>query len=147
MSGNCLAERRTRIVVQFKEVPHSIFRNIISGPISANRLVFDIQPEEKISLIFQAKNPGTSLCLRSVRMECSYNAGQTRRLDAYEKVLLDCLNGDQMLALRQDSEELCWSFLTPVVEDCEQCASREQLMHFYEAGSWGPGAAAGVRTP
>jgi glucose-6-phosphate 1-dehydrogenase len=59
-------------------------------------------------------------------------------LDSYGKVLLDCMIGDQMLFWRQDGVELCWGFLTPILSECEACADREQMLHFYEAGSWGP---------
>lgn len=138
MSGKRLAEKITRIIVQFKDVPHSIFRNVINDSITANRLTFFIQPNEKISLRFQAKNPGSTVCLRPMNMEFSYNSKTGRILEAYEKVLIDCMLGDQMLFLRQDSEELCWSFLTPILEDCEECMDKARRLHFYEAGSWGP---------
>jgi len=59
-------------------------------------------------------------------------------LEAYEKVILDCLLGDQMLFVRQDGVELCWAFLSPILEACEQCSDRERSLHFYEAGTWGP---------
>ncbi len=138
MSGKRLKEKLTRIVVQFKDVPHSVFSTIISETISANRLTFVIQPNEKISLTFQAKNPGSTVCLRSMNMEFHYDGTAEQTLDAYEKVLIDCMNGDQMLFLRQDSEELCWSFFTPLIEDCEACINREKNLCFYEAGTEGP---------
>lgn len=143
MSGKRLKEKKTSIVVQFKDVPHSIFRNIISGDIASNRLVFEIQPSERIILSFQAKNPGATVCLKPINLEFNYAQEKERILDAYEKVLLDCLNGDQMLALRQDSEELCWSFLTPLIEDCERCIHKEKALRFYPAGTWGPEEDAG----
>ena len=62
-------------------------------------------------------------------------------LDAYEKVLIDCMLGDQMLFWRQDGVERCWSFLTPILNECETCGNREQMLHFYESGSPGPRAA------
>lgn len=138
MSGKRLKQRLSRILVQFKDVPHSIFRNIIGSGIRTNRLVFDIQPTERITLSFQAKSPGAALCLRTIPLEFTYDQDRDRMLDAYEKVLLDCFNGDQMLSLRQDSEELCWSFLTPLIETCETCIDREKALRFYPAGSWGP---------
>lgn len=145
-SGKRLAQKLTQITIQFKDVPHAIFRNIISQGIRANRLTFLIQPSEKITLSFQAKVPGSTVCLRSINMEFSYEGDQSRGLEAYERVLIDCMNGDQMLFLRQDSEELCWSFLTPLIEDCEQCVQREKILHFYAAGAWGPEAAEQLRT-
>lgn len=138
MSGKRLGQKLTRIIVQFKDVPHTIFRNIISSSIAANRLTFDIQPHERITLTFQAKNPGTAVCLRPISMEFSYDSDRGRIFDAYEKVLLDCMNGDQMLALRQDSEELCWSFLTPLIDDCERCIQKDRILQFYPSGSNGP---------
>ncbi|MCX8043207.1 MAG: glucose-6-phosphate dehydrogenase [Desulfobacterota bacterium] len=138
MSGKRLQKRLSRILVQFKDVPHSIFRNIIGTGIRSNRLVFDIQPTERIMLSFQAKAPGAALCMRTIPLEFNYDQDRDRMLDAYEKVLLDCFNGEQMLALRQDSEELCWSFLTPLIETCETCINREKALWFYPAGSWGP---------
>jgi glucose-6-phosphate 1-dehydrogenase len=138
MSGKRLRQKLSRIIVQFKDVPHTIFRNIISSGIAANRLTFDIQPHERISLTFQAKSPGTAVCLRPISMEFSYDGDRERIFEAYEKVLLDCMNGDQMLALRQDSEELCWSFLTPLIDDCERCIKTDKILQFYPAGSRGP---------
>lgn len=138
LTGKRLAEKLTRIVIQFKDVPHAIFRNVFSKGIIANRLIFSIQPNEKISLTFQAKNPGSTICARSINMQFSYDDYQEQALEAYEKVLIDCLNGDQMLFLRQDSEELCWSLLTPLIEDCEKCADQGELLKFYEAGTCGP---------
>jgi glucose-6-phosphate 1-dehydrogenase len=144
-SGKRLAKKLTQIIIQFKEVPHSVFRHIIGERINANRLILEIQPDEKITLTFQTKYPGARVCLRSVTMDFSYHqnyAGPV--LEAYEKVLLDCMSGDQMLFWRQDAVELCWAFLTPVLETCEFCAERAQQLNFYEAGTWGPAAAAAL---
>ena len=62
-------------------------------------------------------------------------------LDAYEKVLLDCMLGDQMLFWRQDGVERSWSFLTPILSCCENTDEPQNVLHFYEAGSGGPLAA------
>jgi glucose-6-phosphate 1-dehydrogenase len=61
-------------------------------------------------------------------------------LDAYEKVLIDCMLGDQMLFWRQDSVERSWSFLTPILNECETCDDRANMLQFYESGSTGPKA-------
>lgn len=142
-SGKRLLKKVTEITIQFKEVPHSLFRNVLGERILANRLVLGIYPEEKISMTFQAKKPGARLCLRSVTMDFAYNQGYSGpSLDAYEKVLLDCMAGDQMLFWREDGVELCWSFLTPILQECEACDGRAEMLLPYEAGSWGPEAAA-----
>lgn len=140
-SGKRLAQKITKIVIQFKEIPHSIFRQTIEERIDANRLTLGIYPDEKITLTFQTKNPGAQVCLRSVTMDFSYHQNYTGPiLDAYEKVLIDCMLGDQMLFWRQDSIEHCWSFLTPILKECETCDNQSEMLQFYESGSWGPPA-------
>jgi glucose-6-phosphate 1-dehydrogenase len=141
-SGKRLARKLTEIAIQFKEVPHSMFRLALEKHIIANRLILGIYPDEKISLTFQTKTPGTRVRLRSVTMDFNYYQDQQDTvLDAYEKVLIDCMLGDQMLFWRQDGVELCWSFLTPILEGCEICGDRAAMLHPYEAGSWGPSEA------
>ncbi len=141
-SGKRLAGKTTKIVVQFKKVPHSMFQNVIDENILANRLILGIYPEEKISLTFQTKSPGAKDCLRPVTMDFKYYADFSGpRLDAYAKVLQDCIMGDHMLFWRQDGIELSWSFLTPVISQCETCSQRAENLQFYEAGSLGPASA------
>ena len=143
-SGKRLAKKLTEIRIQFKEVPHSMFRGTLGESISANSLALGIYPEEKISLSFQTKNPGAVVCLRTVTMDFQYLQNYKGPvLDAYEKVLLDCMLGDHMLFWRQDGVELCWSFLTPILRECETCRDRAEMLQSYDAGSWGPRAVAG----
>jgi glucose-6-phosphate 1-dehydrogenase len=137
VSGKRLDRKETSIVVHFKDVAHSIFRESIS-PVAPNRLTFSIQPSEAITLSFQAKSPGTAMNLCSMNMRFSYSDNNDRTVDAYEKVLVDCLNGDKMLFLREDSEYLSWKFLTPVINDCKQCINLGDMLQLYPAGSNGP---------
>lgn len=138
-SGKRLANKLTEITIQFKEVPHYMFRQVLGGQITANRLVLGIYPDEKISVTFQTKNPGARVCLRPVTMDFNYNQNYTGPvLDAYEKVLLDCMLGDHMLFWRQDGVELCWSFLTPILKGCETCKDRSEMLFTYDSGSLGP---------
>ena len=146
MSGKRLPEKLTQIEIQFKRVPHSMFRRTLDERITANRLILGIYPEEEITLTFQTKNPGAKVCLRSVTMDFLYHQDyEGPVLDAYEKVLLDCMLGDHMLFWRQDAVELCWSFLTPILSECETCGNRAESLLPYEAGSWGPQAAQVLR--
>jgi glucose-6-phosphate 1-dehydrogenase len=139
ISGKRMAEKRTAITIQFKEVPHCLFREVLGDAIRANRLTLGIYPEEKITISFQTKRPGAKVALRSADMVfCYQEDGAGPVLDAYEKVLIDCMEGNQMLFWRQDSLEQCWSFLTPILEECETCKSRAEMLQFYGAGSWGP---------
>jgi glucose-6-phosphate 1-dehydrogenase len=139
VSGKRLPAKKTRIVIQFKEVPHRLFREVIGDPIGANRLIIETYPDEAIRLTFQTKSPGTALCLRSMAMYFSYREHyQGATLDAYGRVLLDCMAGDHMLFWRQDGIEQSWAFLTPVLKYCEECHVREQQLYSYPAGTWGP---------
>ncbi len=133
-SGKRLANRKTEISVHFKEVPHSMFPDTVSGPIEANTIVLKIQPDEGMSLTFQTKEPGTKVCLNPVQMSYSYPRGVL--LDAYEWVLLDCMLGDHMLFMREDSVELSWSSLTPVLDALESGGGVP--LASYASGSNGP---------
>jgi glucose-6-phosphate 1-dehydrogenase len=138
-SGKRLAKKITEITIQFKEVPHSMFRQTLGERIDANQLTLGIYPDEKVTLTFQTKNPGARVCLRSATLDFSYHQNYTGPiLDAYEKVLIDCMLGDQMLFWRQDGIERCWSFLTPILNECETCDNQSEMLQFYESGSWGP---------
>ncbi|MHC1791590.1 glucose-6-phosphate dehydrogenase [Solidesulfovibrio sp.] len=133
ISGKRLAEKRTEITVQFKPVPYSMFRELFGDHIQANRLILRIQPDEQVSLTFQAKAPGP-MCLRSVTMNFNYYQGyQGAALTAYAKVLLDCMLGDQTLFWRQDGVELCWKFLTPLLD-----TPATDRLYLYKSGTWGP---------
>lgn len=140
-SGKRLAAKRTDIEVHFKEVPHSMFRNILGEHITANRLILSIHPKEEVRLTFQAKSSGPGMCLRNVTMNFDYAEGGNLRLSAYEKVLLDVLMGDHTLFWRQDSVDLCWEFLTPILMECDCPDDPSGRLHLYKAGSDGPYAA------
>ena len=139
VSGKRLARKDTRMVIQFKEVPHSMFRDILGEKIGANRLTFGVFPDEEIRLSFQAKVPGPQICLRTTDLGFKYYEDYSGPvLEAYEKVLLDCMQGEQMFFWRQDGVELAWEFFEPILEACEQCSDRGRQLKSYEAGSWGP---------
>jgi glucose-6-phosphate 1-dehydrogenase len=139
VSGKRLENKLTRIVIQFKEVPPSLFRSVRLGNITANRLILGIYPEEKISLSFETKNPGAAVCLRRVTMEFPYYANYGGpMIEAYEKSLMDVIQGDQTLFWREDAVEACWSFLGPIIEGCEECPSLASHIQPYPAGTWGP---------
>ncbi len=141
VSGKRLMEKRTDISIQFKRVPHSMFREVLGRRITANQLKLGVYPEERISLTFQTKSPGAQVNLRPVTMDFHYQqASDEVLLEAYEKVLLDCILGDQMLFWRQDGVEACWSFLTPILSMCESCDVSPTMLHFYESGTRGPQA-------
>ncbi len=137
-SGKRLARKKTKIVVQFRKVPHYMFRYLLGENIPANRLVMGIYPQEEIKLSFQAKLPGAKLCMQEVNMNFQYqDLGHT--LDAYSRGLLDCINGEHMLFWRQDGVEQTWKYLDPILTQCQTCKNDSGVpVKFYPAGSWGP---------
>lgn len=138
VSGKRMSAKQTGIEIRFREVPCSMFRSILGEHITTNRLNLGIQPNEEVTLDFQAKLPGARMCLRNVSMNFDYNEGNsTQTLDAYEKVVLDVLLGDHTLFWRQDSVDLCWGFLTPILMECD-CPERKSLLQLYKAGTDGP---------
>jgi glucose-6-phosphate 1-dehydrogenase len=138
-SGKRLDRKVTEAVIQFKEVPSSMFRGIAGDSMTANSLTLGFQPEEVISVDFLTKAPGPQLRLRPSSLSFDYSAADKEsRIDAYAKVLLDCMAGDHMLFWRQDGIEESWRFLEPVLSRCETCAERADNLHFYPAGSAGP---------
>ncbi|RKF21052.1 glucose-6-phosphate dehydrogenase [Altericroceibacterium spongiae] len=139
-TGKRLFRRKTEIVVQFREVPHSIFAGARSVP---NKLVIGIQPEENISLNLMAKVPGLDregLTLRSVPLDIAMPdafIGAHRRI-AYERLLLDLIEGDQTLFVRRDEVEAQWSWIDRIRDTWNK---EGQTPKEYSAGSWGPSAA------
>jgi len=137
-SGKRLKKRHTEIAVQFKHVPHFMFRNVMSDEISPNTLVFTIQPDEAIKLTLQTKMPGTKVCLREVLMDFKYSDFYSGvSIDAYERVLIDCLSGDHTLFVRADGVEAAWELLTPVLKAIESDPGLVPL-ESYRAGTEGP---------
>ena len=141
-TGKRLPRRTTEIVVQFRQVPHSIFarRGAKTEP---NRLVIGIQPAENITLSLMAKVPGLDrdgIRLRSVPLDIAMDdafAGPTRRI-AYERLLLDLIEGDQTLFVRRDEVEAQWSWIDGIRATW---AEEGHTPKSYTAGSWGPSAA------
>ncbi len=136
-SGKRMPKKLSEIAVTFKKVPHSIFASHAASHLTANVLVFNVQPDEGISLTIQAKRPGPKLCLTPLKMDFSYcGAFGTDPPNAYERLLLDCMLGDQTLFWRHDAVEVAWSLLTPILEAWENDTSLQ--IPVYPAGSWGP---------
>jgi glucose-6-phosphate 1-dehydrogenase len=141
-TGKRLPERKTEIVIQFKRVPHSIFagQGARSEP---NRLVIGIQPQENISLTLMAKVPGLDregLRLRAVPLDIAMAdafVGPMRRI-AYERLLLDLIEGDQTLFVRRDEVEAQWEWIDAIRATWAEHGLTPKA---YTAGSWGPAAA------
>ena len=138
-SGKRMKEKRTEVAIHFKPVPMTMFRHSENKKIPPNRLVLGIYPEQKISMEFQTKVPGSKVTLQNSSMDFCYEGGQkSRPVDAYETVLLDCLAGDQLLFWRQDGVEACWKFMTPILGHADTCNINDDKLTFYKAGTRAP---------
>jgi len=138
-SGKRLAKGATEIAVQFKSVPHSIFEFLKPDQYTPNVLSFRIQPDEGISLNFEAKHPGPKTCMATLNLRFNYKETfHEEPMNAYVRLLLDCMQGDQTLFVRQEMIDLSWKFLSPILQKWE---SERIDFPNYDAGSSGPKAA------
>ncbi len=136
-TGKRLPKKVSEIAIQFKEVPLLIFQSAAQQS-NANTLTMRIQPNEGISLRFEAKMPGSELRTRTVDMDFSYgNSFGMATADAYHRLLLDCMLGDQTLFTRADEVEEAWRVVTPVLTSWES-STKPDSIPFYEAGTWQP---------
>ena len=135
-TGKALNKRVAEIAVQFKSVPHSLFHLLRPEDLSSNRLIFRIQPDEGITLTLDAKKPGSKLSLGALDLEFNYSeVFGNEPPPAYERLLLDCMMGDQTLFIRRDAIEETWSYLDSILDGAEV------QPEIYAKGSSGPEAA------
>ena len=137
-SGKRLAAKTTEITIQFKRVPHLMFPVSSGEGITPNILSLCLQPHEGIHLHFEAKEPGSGMRPRSTDMAFHYaeDFGPTALPDAYERLLLDAIQGDGSLFARADEVELAWRLVDPILAHWEQPDAPP--LATYEPGSWGP---------
>jgi glucose-6-phosphate 1-dehydrogenase len=135
-AGKRLARRVTEIAVQFKKVPHTLFR-APDGGITPNVLAMRIQPDEGIALRFITKEPGQQTVLRDVAMDFRYgSAFGSNTPEAYERLLLDAMRGDATLFTRRDEVEEQWAYIDRVFD--AWVAEGLAPPPTYPGGSWGP---------
>lgn len=133
-TGKRLTRRKTEIAIQFKQIPNNIFDEYHPAP---NSLVIRIQPDEGISARIESKLPGTDVRLRSVDMDFDYlHAMGALPHEAYEKLLLDCMHGDQTLFAGKQALEAQWSIIDPILHARESSPAPE--FPNYRSGSMGP---------
>ncbi|WP_313295087.1 glucose-6-phosphate dehydrogenase [Pseudomonas sp.] len=131
-TGKRMARRSSQIVIQFKPVPHELFNG---GQV--NQLVIQLQPEERISLRMMSKSPGKGMRLEPVELDLNLAQvfGQTRRWEAYERLLLDIVEGDSTLFMRRDEVDAAWAWIDPILNGWQE---HFQAPRHYAAGSNGP---------
>jgi len=137
-SGKALKDKTSQIRVRFQRPPDTIFKFINDESCTPNTLTLCIQPDEGIHLNFQAKLPDSSHETRDVDMEFSYSKafGEQQIPEAYERLLLDALNGDPSLFTRSDEIETLWAIIDPLLKGWE--TSEAPPIVTYPTGSWGP---------
>ena len=139
-TGKNLAKRATEIAILFRRTPHLIFRQAPTDQVESNVLALRIQPDEGITLKFEAKLPGQSMNIRPVSMDFRYGSTFGPHLSsAYERLLLDCMVGDPTLFDRIDSVELAWSLVQPFLD--RWSSTDGGPIPTYASGSWGPAEA------
>jgi glucose-6-phosphate 1-dehydrogenase len=136
-TGKRLGMRDTEITIQFRRAPFRLFRNTPVERLKANRIVLHIQPDEGISLQFGAKIPGIVMNLGSVEMDFEYkDYFGTTPSTGYERLIYDCMIGDQTLFQRADMVEAGWNIIQPVLDVWKALPPRS--FPNYASGSWGP---------
>ncbi len=138
-TGKRLPVRASEIVIQFQNIPHSIF-GVGGGAIRPNRLVVRLQPNEGVELILMSKDPGPGgMRLRATPLNLSFaETFQVRYPDAYERLLMDVVRGNPTLFMHRDEVEAAWAWIEPILEVWQESGEAPKP---YTAGSWGPSAA------
>ncbi|MDH3587994.1 MAG: glucose-6-phosphate dehydrogenase [Gammaproteobacteria bacterium] len=138
-TGKRLAKQVSEIVVQFKDVPHSIFGE---AELPANRLTIRLQPSEEIGLLLSGKRVGTGMDVRDLELHLDADQrGIDHVPDAYERLLIDAIEGRATLFVRRDELEAAWGWIEPITERWRKQGGRPES---YVASTWGPTAAASL---
>jgi glucose-6-phosphate 1-dehydrogenase len=139
-TGKRMAGRSTQIVIRFRRPPFVLFRKTSVEKITPNELVINIQPNEGISLSFEAKVPGPVVRLGAVNMDFQYSDYfGTRPSTGYETLIYDCMMGDPTLFQRADMVEAAWGVVQPILDVWSALPPRD--FPNYAAGTWGPAQA------
>jgi glucose-6-phosphate 1-dehydrogenase len=143
-TGKRMPTRHSEIMIRFKPVAHSIFaKNGFGSGLEPNTLIIRLQPQENIRLTVMAKEPGLDrggVKLREVGLDVSLTtafAGQRRRI-AYERLLLDLIEGDPTLFVRRDEVEAQWQWIDSLIAGWHEAEVKAVP---YAAGNWGPSSA------
>ncbi|MEQ8208321.1 MAG: glucose-6-phosphate dehydrogenase [Lacipirellulaceae bacterium] len=136
-SGKAMSCRTTQIVIQFREPPHKLFADSPKSLGESNRLVVQVQPDEGIQMHFQTKVPDAGMKMRQTDLDFNYQQEfRSKMPEAYERLLLDALEGDASLFARADEVEAAWKVIDPILEGW--AASDKPTLYMYDPGFWGP---------
>lgn len=136
-TGKRLPTKVTEIVIHFKPSPQTLFCQGTDGYESTNKLVLRIQPDEGILLKFGMKVQGAGYNVRETNMDFHYSDLADPSIpEAYERLLLDCMQGDSTLYARGDAVEEAWKFVDPILKKWDE--DPDFPLHGYPCGTWGP---------
>jgi glucose-6-phosphate 1-dehydrogenase len=139
-TGKNLPMSTSEVRIQFRPTPHVLFAAECENKLDANALTLRLQPDEGISLRFNGKVPGMGLGVRPVRMHFSYDSEfGAYTPEAYERLLLEAIEGDATLFIRRDEVETAWQIVDSIRTGWENKALTNR--EFYASGTWGPIAA------
>jgi glucose-6-phosphate 1-dehydrogenase len=138
-TGKKMAKRVSEITIQLKDIPPILFNADPAHRLTPNVLSIRIQPDEGFSIEISSKEPGPQVHIESVKMDFHYNTEfPTSSPEAYERLLLDVMIGDQTLFMRRDAVETAWRWVMPILEHWSQ---QQQPLPTYPDGSCGPAEA------
>jgi glucose-6-phosphate 1-dehydrogenase len=138
-TGKRLPRRETTIAIHFKKAPHPPFEELATEGLRPNVLIIHVQPDEGVSLAMSVKVPGHGMTIRTVHMDFLYGgAFRTGLPEAYERLIVDAMLGDQTLFTRIDEVEEQWALVDAIIA---AWARDRPAFPNYPAGTWGPPSA------
>lgn len=140
-TGKSMQSKVSEIVLNFEEVPHSIFNSEAAMP-PPNRLVIQMQPTEAIKLSVMAKKPGDGMRLTPVNLNLDLSETYKKgTYNAYQRLLVDLIRGNLSLFMRDDELDAAWTWIDPIIQAWED---RDIRPKNYPAGTWGPAASSAL---
>lgn len=134
-TGKCMPESKAMIAIRFKKPPLELFKDTQIGDSHANWIIMGLQPDNTLRIELQAKQPGLEMKAHTLALETVESDDNKHKLDAYEALILDAMQGDRSLFLRSDEVNLAWKVVDPILE---KWAEQQDFVHTYKAGTWGP---------
>ena len=140
-TGKRLKKSASEIIITFKPIRHFIFDKEVENSIQPNQLIIRLQPNEGLKVLLMSKKPGPG----GIRVSPSYlnlsfsDAFKNRIPDAYERLLMDVVRGNQTLFMRRDEVEAAWNWIDPIIHKIKKLGIKPTI---YESGSWGPKSSA-----
>ena len=139
-TGKRLKKQNSEIVITFKSLPHFIFDKQVSGEIKTNQLIITLQPNEGLRVLLMTKEPGPGgLRLKPSFLNLSFSENYKKRIpNAYERLLMDVVRGNQTLFMSGNEVEAAWEWIDPIIKSIQELKLKPES---YKSGSWGPNSA------